>query len=137
MIQNTPDARPWALTIFILCLIMIGLLFWFGEIFVSRKDKEEIKKVGDQYNDIMKSIVTIAQGYTEEPDDMLRSLAIKLREELDKPSLEDEEKTWIQVLKKDVLSIANKWEAQAGKTLPEQELQYESGLFPEDALPRM
>lgn len=130
MIQGAPDVRPWGMAVFVLCLIAAGLLFWFGEWFIERREKNEMRRLGSAFGSVLDNIVGSAPGYSDPPSIIVVAIAKILKDEKERSLKEDNKADWVKVFTENTQHIIDVWEK-------EDIISSRAGRFEEDTIPEM
>ncbi len=109
MIQGAPDARPWAMAIFVLSLVAAGLVFWWGERTIERQDEKGLSKLSAAYSRILSVLGQYVSGNASNQPDALAELVEKMEEELKHPLGEGEDAAWVKAFKDGSKSVVESW----------------------------
>jgi hypothetical protein len=137
MIQKTPDARPWGLAILVLCLVGAGLLFWWSERIVDRREQFDLRRLGKAYVRILNTtgqllaehLETVAAKGDMKLGEMRAYVLKRMAEDLDNQARgEDEDVEWAKVCRDSIHATADRYKDLA-------DVEVKEGYFPPDALP--
>lgn len=140
MIQETPDARPWGIAILALCLLSAGVLFWWSEKVVDRRERWRLRRLGDAYTRalnltgqrLVDKLETVSAEDDLKPSEIrthvLENLAQLLQWASKQPLGEEEEVEWVQVFRDSTRAAVDEWRGLSA-------IERKEGYFPPGAEP--